>query len=150
MTYDKDDIVSTVDGQYTYKIVGADHDEQLYDDYGDNYQGPHNLSFYESELRFATPEECKLFNTSKWIFTFGSGQLPELKTSINPMDVMLVIEAEYEREAREQVFKSFIGPYFCTSYPYEQHVAEFKEKYNMQEFSLKDLNIMRGEPDDET
>jgi len=87
---------------------------------------------------------------NKWIFTFGSEQLPELKTSINPMSIMLVIEAEYERDARQQVADSFIGLKFCTSYPFEPFATEFKEKYNMQEFSMKDLNIMRGEPDDET
>ena len=86
----------------------------------------------------------------KWIFTFGSEQLPELKTSINPMSIMLVIEAETENEARREVADSFIGLKFCTSYPFEPFAAEFKEKYNMYPFSLKDLNIMRGEPDDET
>ncbi len=61
MIYDKDDIVSTIDGEYTYSIVGVNHDEKLYDDYGDNYEGSHNLSFYESELRFATPKECNTY-----------------------------------------------------------------------------------------
>jgi len=59
MTYEAGDVVTTTCGTYTYTIVGVDYDEKLYDDYGDNYQGSHNLSFYESELRLATPEEIK-------------------------------------------------------------------------------------------
>jgi len=80
----------------------------------------------------------------KWIFTFGSEQLPELKTSTNPMSIMLVMEAETENEARREVFDSFIGPYFSTSYPFEPFATEFKEKYRMIEFTLKDLELMRG------
>ena len=82
---------------------------------------------------------------NKWIFTFGSGQLPDIQKTINPMKVMLVVEAETENEARSEVFKSFIGPYFCTSYPFEPYAVEFKEKYNMIEFTLKDLETMRGD-----
>ncbi len=87
--------------------------------------------------------------TSRWIFTFGSSQLSSLKTNINPMDIMLVIKAKTENEARSEVFKSFIGPYFCTSYPYEQYANEFKEKYNMHEVSMADLETMRGQYNDE-
>jgi len=61
MTYDIDDVVSTTEGKFTFRIAGADHDEKLYDDYGKNYQGSHNLSFYESEIRFATPKEVTRF-----------------------------------------------------------------------------------------
>jgi hypothetical protein len=75
----------------------------------------------------------------KFIFTFGSEQLPEIKHIVNPMDIMLIVEAEAEGLAREKVFNSFIGKNFCTSYPYKKHVNEFKEKYNMFECEFNKL-----------
>ena len=81
-------------------------------------------------------------NLKKYIFTFGSNQLPELRHQLNPMDVMLVVEAEDEGEAREKVFESFIGERFCTSYPYS-YKEEFIEKYNMYEITLNELITLK-------
>ena len=78
----------------------------------------------------------------KYIFTFGSNQLPELRHKLNPMDVMLVVEGENEGKAREVVFKSFIGEKFCTSYPYS-YKEEFVEKYNMYESTLNELVALK-------
>lgn len=75
----------------------------------------------------------------KWIFTFGSGQLPEINNTVNPMDIMLIVEATHEGIARERVMNSFIGRNFCTSYPYEPYAKEFKENYNMFECELEKL-----------
>ena len=75
----------------------------------------------------------------KWIFTFGSGQLEELGGFINPMDMMLVVEDDHEGKAREKVMDSFIGKKFCTSYPYEKYVDEFREKYGMFECNFDKL-----------
>jgi len=73
----------------------------------------------------------------KTAFTFGSNQLPRLR--MNPMDVILVIEADTEQEARQIVFDSFIGDKFCTSYP-EKYIAEFESEYNMKQYTLEELS----------
>lgn len=75
----------------------------------------------------------------KYIITFGSGQLPEINQIINPNDIMLVVEANSMGQAREQIFNSFIGDKFCTSYDYIPHAQEFKEKHNMFECTLENL-----------
>ena len=85
----------------------------------------------------------------KWIITFGSGQLPEVASIINPMNIMLIVEAPTEGIAREKVFNSFIGRNFCTSYPYEPYAKEFKEKYRMIECKLDNL-IKYVEEDEQT
>ena len=79
----------------------------------------------------------------KFIFTFGSNQLPDLAHQLRPMELMLVVEGEDEFTARREVFKSFIGERFCTSYPYEKHAEEFAEKYGMYEITLDTLNKMK-------
>ena len=78
----------------------------------------------------------------KFIITFGSSQLNEF--NVKPNDVALIIEAENENEARNQVcnFKG-IGERFCTSYAYEKHIDEFVNKYNMKEYTLEDLEKLR-------
>lgn len=73
----------------------------------------------------------------KTIITFGSGQLTNF--NVKPLDVMLVVEADSEKFARQQVFDSVIGTNFCTSYSYEKYVQEFTEQYGMQEYSLEEL-----------
>ena len=91
--------------------------------------------FYVSEDEL---EEKKM----KFIITFGSSQLDEFY--VRPNDVALIIEAENENEARNQVcnFKG-IGERFCTSYPYEKYIDEFVNKYNMKEYTFEDLENLR-------
>ena len=72
----------------------------------------------------------------KTIITFGSNHLQQF--DINASDIMLVME-ETEIEARSKVFKTSIGPYFCTSYPYEKYAQEFKDEYNMYEITFDEL-----------
>jgi hypothetical protein len=79
-----------------------------------------------------------------FIFTFGSNQLQEISHIINPMDVMLVVKGESENEARREVFDSFIGNKFCISYSYEDVAEEFGTKYGMIEYSIDDLEQIRG------
>lgn len=74
---------------------------------------------------------------SKYIFTFGSNQLPNFRA--NPMKVMLVIKADNESIAKNIVFDSPIGNKFCTSYPYDEYAQDFKDNYSMDEWTLKDL-----------
>ena len=77
---------------------------------------------------------------NKWFFTFGSEQLEWMREQgINPMSVMLVVEAKSEREARNMVFSSKIGPNFCTLYLYAIHADEFKDKYRMDEYTLEEI-----------
>ena len=64
----------------------------------------------------------------KTIITFGSKHLEWLHHRLNPMNVALVVEADNENLARQEVFNSRIGEYFSTSYPYEQYINEFKDK----------------------
>ena len=75
---------------------------------------------------------------NKYIITFGSDQLQELRHIFNPMKVMVVVHAGSEMDARNMVFKSFIGKNFCTSYPYSE-AQEFKDKYNMFEIEFEDI-----------
>ena len=79
---------------------------------------------------------------NKFIITFGSSQLDEFY--VRPNDVALIIEAENENEARNQVcnFKG-IAERFCTSYQYEKYIDEFVNKYNMKEYTLEDLEKLR-------
>ena len=53
-TYSLYDWVTTIDGSHTYQIL--DKSDDCFNDFVD-YEGPHNKSFYKSELRFATPLE---------------------------------------------------------------------------------------------
>ena len=78
----------------------------------------------------------------KWIVTFGSSHLEELRGKVRPMSVILVIEADTENEARDIVFSSFIGRTFSASYPYSKSI-EFQKEYNMVEYTLKQLEEMR-------
>ena len=82
-------------------------------------------------------------NLTKWIFTFGSNQLQEIRHKVRPMKVMIVIQTEHERDARNQIFDSFIGQKFCTSYPYKPFAEEFVSKYNMKVYTLKQIEDMR-------
>lgn len=76
----------------------------------------------------------------KYIFTFGSGQLPWVRErGINVMKVMLVVEAEGEHLARDIVINSKIGIRFCTSYEYDKYAQYFKDEYKMIEYSLNDI-----------
>ncbi len=77
---------------------------------------------------------------NKYIFTFGSRHLKEF--NVNPMEVMLIVEAENEGSARDKVFNfPGIGEYFCTSYRYSRK-HEFN-KFNMVEYTLEDLEKER-------
>lgn len=79
---------------------------------------------------------------NKYIITFGSGQLTDF--SVNPNNVMLVIEAKNENEARMQAFNyPGIGERFCTSYNYNEYSDKFKTQYNMVEYTLDDLEMKR-------
>ena len=56
-------------------------------------------------------------NLKKYYFSFGSGQLKEFDIPDFQKDrTLVVIEAEKESIAREQIFDSIIGGKFCTSY----------------------------------
>lgn len=78
----------------------------------------------------------------KTIITFGSGQLTEF--FVRPNDVMLVIEAENQSEARQKAFDfPGIGARFCTSYKYEEVKDKFQKEYGMKEYSLSDLEKLR-------
>ena len=75
---------------------------------------------------------------TKYVITFGSGQLTEF--FVRPTNVMLVIEAESEDQARQQAFNfPGIEGRFCTSYLYEEVQDEFLNLYGMKEYSLDDL-----------
>lgn len=78
----------------------------------------------------------------KTIITFGSGQLTEF--FVRPTNVMLVIEAENENEARQKAFNfPGIGQRFCTSYPYTDETVKEFYGYGMKEYSLLDLENTR-------
>ncbi len=81
---------------------------------------------------------------NKYAITFGSEQLPELKYKLDPMKVILVIEAPTERDARNIVFDSFIGRAFCTSYP-DHWIKKFEDEYNMKQYSLKNLEDIKND-----
>ena len=72
-------------------------------------------------------------NKQKTVITFGSDHLPWLKENAN--NIALIINKP-EQEARSDVFRSAIGPYFSTSYNYDNYINNFK-KYNMKEYTLK-------------
>ena len=56
-------------------------------------------------------------NLKKYYFSFGSGQLNEFNIPDFQKDrTLVVIEAEKESIAREQIFSSIIEGKFCTSY----------------------------------
>lgn len=78
----------------------------------------------------------------KTVITFGSGQLTEF--FVRPTNVMLVIEAENENEARNVAFAfDGIGERFCTSYNYDEVKVEFRKEYGMKEYTLEDLEKLR-------
>ena len=80
--------------------------------------------------------------STKYVITFGSGQLTEF--FVRPTNVMLVIEAEDEYQARQQAFDfPGIGSRFCTSYKYNDVKDEFLNDYGMKEYSLEDLETKR-------
>lgn len=80
--------------------------------------------------------------STKYVITFGSGQLTEF--FVRPTTVMLVIEAEDEYQARQQAFEfSGIGSRFCTSYEYNDVKDEFLNDYGMKEYSLEELEMKR-------
>jgi hypothetical protein len=79
----------------------------------------------------------------KYIITFGGGQLPEFM--VNPLKVMLVIEAPTEHEARQLVMNTEpIFDKWCTSYDYEAKAEEFQRRFKMQEYTLEELLALRG------
>lgn len=73
---------------------------------------------------------------NKYIITFGGSQLQEF--DVRPMDVMLVLEADTEEEARQVAREEFNNRY-SSSYQYEKFVHQFKKDYNMVEFTLNEL-----------
>lgn len=78
----------------------------------------------------------------KRIFTFGSGQLTGF--AVKPESVMLVVEGVDWLDCREQVFNyDGIGEVFCTDYSYDDYVDEFKNDYNMKEYTFADLEKTR-------
>ena len=80
--------------------------------------------------------------STKYVITFGSGQLTEF--FVRPTTVMLVIEAEDENSARQKAFDfSGIGSRFCTSYKYNDVKDEFLNDYGMKEYSLEELEMKR-------
>ena len=78
----------------------------------------------------------------KTIITFGSKHLEWLHHKLNPMQVALIIEADSHIDARNLVFKSRIGEYFATSYPYDENIGHFKKNLNMKEYSLAELDAI--------
>lgn len=78
---------------------------------------------------------------SKYIFTFGSSHLRDF--AVNPTKVMLVVEGDW-LSSREKVFNfDGINDKFCTDYPYEEVVDEFINVYDMEEYTLSDLEKLR-------
>lgn len=78
----------------------------------------------------------------KYVFTFGSSQLDEF--FVNPNNVALMIEAESGNLARDIVFNyPGIGSRFCTSYLYDEYIDDFKNIYDMKEYTLSDLEKLR-------
>jgi hypothetical protein len=84
---------------------------------------------------------------NKYIITFGPDHLSSVSIPIRPLKMMLIVEAESEEEARSKVFKSFIGPYFSTSYPYSKK-EEFIERFKMVEIKFDDLIELEKEQND--
>jgi len=83
----------------------------------------------------------------KTVITFGSKHLEWMHHKLNPMNVALVIEAENMTIARQVVFHSKIGEFFCTSYSYDNFKESFKKHIKIREYSLEDLeaNILTKE-----
>lgn len=81
--------------------------------------------------------EKKVNMMNKYIFNFGRVHLPAF--NVDPQEVALV--AETEDEARDIIFNTpEIGFNFCMSYPYtEKRMSEFKNKWNMKEYTLEEL-----------
>lgn len=78
----------------------------------------------------------------KYIFTFGSSQLNEF--FVRPTGVALIVEAENENIARNEVFQfPGIGGRFCTSYLYDEYIDEFINEYGMTEYTLDELEKLR-------
>ena len=77
---------------------------------------------------------------SKFIMTFGSNQLKDF--NVVPTNIMLVIEAENETEARKPLFGEPFNGAFCTSYAYSC-AKRMKEKYGMKEIGLKALLALK-------
>ena len=75
----------------------------------------------------------------KTIFTFGSSHLKWMKHKLNPMKVALVIEADNVIEARNIVFESRIGEYFCSSYSYSK-LEHLKNSCSMAVYTLDELD----------
>ena len=77
-----------------------------------------------------------------YLFTFGAGHLKEVETIINPMSVLLSVEARTEEAARSIVMQSFIGNKFCTSYPSEM-AGRMINDYGMHLYKLYELETIR-------
>ena len=78
---------------------------------------------------------------NKWIITFGSSHLEGF--DVNPMKVMLVIEAESENEARSVAQKDPFNNAYCSSYNYDEHAERFTKSYHMVEYNLNELLALR-------
>lgn len=78
----------------------------------------------------------------KLLVTFGSGQLRDFLIG-NPNEVLLVVEGKNWEDCRKKVFNfPGIGDKFCTSYDYSER-DEFINKWDMREYTLKDLEKVR-------
>ena len=78
---------------------------------------------------------------NKYIITFGSSQLQHF--DVVPNNVLLVIKAPSEIEARKIVFNNkYIGDKFCSSYSYsEEFISEMVwYDYRTKEYSMEELN----------
>ena len=78
---------------------------------------------------------------NKYIITFGSNQLEDF--AVNSSSVMLVIEATSEAEAREPLFETPFNGRFSFSYPYLDNAEKFKRDYNMVEYTIDELMILK-------
>ena len=72
--------------------------------------------------------------------TFGSNQLQNF--NVNASNIMLVIEAENEAEARKPLFGEPFNGAFCTSYAYSC-ASDFKKRFNMKEIGLEALLALK-------
>jgi len=77
----------------------------------------------------------------KTIFLFRSTHLPWMKKrGVDPMKVMLVVEADSENEAREIVSASRIGSAFgLIEGDYEKHYKRLRDEEGMVEYTLGGL-----------
>ncbi len=76
---------------------------------------------------------------NKYIITFGTDHLKEIANLIRPLKAIVTIEASSEKQAREKIFRSFIGKKFCTTYPYEPNAQNFKDDYQSIEIQFNTL-----------